>query len=69
MVVGFGGSLEFLGRLPGVDALEDTQFSEVFEGELQLADGLGSGDVLDDLSSFSGFDFPHVGLLIIKKVL
>ena len=59
VVVGFGCSLEFFWRFPGVDTLQDAELSEVLEGELKLADGFGPGDVLDDLSSFSGFDFPH----------
>lgn len=59
VVVGLGCSFEFFRRFTGIDALEDTHFSEVLEGELQFADCFSSGDILDDLSSFTGFDFPH----------
>jgi len=65
VVVGFRGSFEFFGGLSGIDSFEDAHFSEVFEGELELAYGFGSGDVLGDLSPFSCFDFSHGGLLML----
>jgi hypothetical protein len=59
VVVGLGCSLEFFGGFSGVDALEDAEFAEVLERELELPDGLGAADVLDDLAPFAGFNLTH----------
>ena len=50
MVVGFVGSLELVLGLTGVDTLQDRQSTEVLKCELQLADGLGAGQILGLLS-------------------
>lgn len=37
------GSLLLVAWLAGIDALVDTQASEIWEGDLKLADSLGTG--------------------------
>ena len=59
MVVGSIFLFEFFGRLSGVDAFEDGESSEIFEGELEFADGFGFGDVLGGFAFLSGFGSGH----------
>ena len=60
VIVGFIGPLELLLRLPGVDALQNTKASEVFQGELQLPNGLASSQILGLLATGALFYFlPH----------
>ena len=54
LVAGF-----FLGWLSRVDALKNTQATEIFEIELQFTDSFGSGDELGHLTFLSFFYFFH----------
>ena len=56
MIVRLVGSLELLLRLAGIDTLQDADPSKVFQSELELADGLGAGQVLRLLSLLSLLD-------------
>ena len=51
--VGLGVTLELLLRFTRVDSLEDADTSEVLEGELELTNSVGSGEVLTGLALYS----------------
>jgi hypothetical protein len=50
MVKGSVCLFKFSGWFSGIDTFQDTQFSEILEGKLQLPDGLGPADILFGLS-------------------
>jgi len=57
VVVGLSGTFEFFLGLSGIHTLQDAEASEVLERQLQLADGLGTGQVLRLLSLLALLDF------------
>lgn len=59
MVVGSIVFLQLLGRLSGVDSLQNTESSEILEGDLKFSDSFSTTNVLSGLASLACLNFPH----------